>query len=168
MKPSAAAPNSLPWPPMIYGAAALAAWLLNRLIPFGMVSSAPLHLLGGALMLAGAMLDLSAMLLMYRRRANILPHRAATALVTAFPFSISRNPIYLGNTILLAGAALAFNNLWLAAFDIAAVQAVTILAIQREEAHLAVLFGSAWQNYAQRVPRWLGVLSNNTQNAKND
>ncbi|MDR3521401.1 MAG: isoprenylcysteine carboxylmethyltransferase family protein [Acidocella sp.] len=155
MEPSAAAPNTVPWPPIIYGAAALAAWLLNRLIPVGGFLPPALHPVGAIVMLAGLSFDLFAMISMYRHHANILPHRAATALVTSFPFSVSRNPIYLGNTILLVGAAVAFSNLWFAVLDAAAVQAVTILAIRREEGHLAALFGPEWQNYAKHVPRWL-------------
>ncbi|OYV39852.1 MAG: hypothetical protein B7Z80_06115 [Rhodospirillales bacterium 20-64-7] len=155
MKPSATAPNTIPWPPLIYGAAAIVAWLVNLVIPSAQFVPAALHPIGGVIMAAGLIFDCAAMLRMYRQRANILPHRAATTLVTAFPFSMSRNPIYLGNSILLAGAALTFGNLWFAVLDAAAIQAVTILAIQREERHLAALFGPEWDIYTRRVPRWL-------------
>ena len=94
---------------------------------------------------------------MHRYRVNILPHRAATGLVTAWPFSMSRNPIYLGNTIVLAGAALAFRNPWFLALAAGSAWTVTHLAIQREERHLAALFGPKWDDYADRVPRWLRV-----------
>jgi protein-S-isoprenylcysteine O-methyltransferase Ste14 len=161
-----AAPNTVPWPPIIYGSAALAAWLLNLLLATGGIMPPVLHPVGATLMLAGLALDLAAMVSMYLRRANILPHRAATALVTSFPFSISRNPIYLGNTILLAGAALAFGNLWFAVLDAVAVQAVTTLAIKREEAHLAALFGLEWQHYTKRVPRWLKLCFSGIDNGK--
>ncbi|MET3834997.1 protein-S-isoprenylcysteine O-methyltransferase Ste14 [Brevundimonas sp. UYEF29] len=58
---------------------------------------------GGLLVALALGLDLWAMLEMRRRRANILPHRAATALVTTGPFAWSRNPIYLANGLLLLG-----------------------------------------------------------------
>jgi protein-S-isoprenylcysteine O-methyltransferase Ste14 len=111
------------------------------------------------LILAGIGLDVAAMLEMRRHRANILPHRAATALVTTGPFALSRNPIYLGNTALLAGAGLAFGSPWLIIAAAVAAQAVTILAIRREEAHLSARFGDAWAAYAKRTPRWLLVRS---------
>ena len=117
MKPLTTAPNAIPWPPLIYGAAAVVAWLLGTIMPSAQFVPTALHPIGGVTMLAGLILDLSAMLTMYRQRANILPHRAATTLVTSFPFSISRNPIYLGNTILVAGAALVFGNLWFVLLD---------------------------------------------------
>ena len=109
-------------------------------------------------MLAGLALDGSAMLTMRRYRANILPNRPATALVVSWPFSVSRNPIYLGNTFMLAGAALAFSNPWFVALAVIAVRAVTVLAIQREEEHLDAVFGAKWRRYAGRVPRWLRLI----------
>ncbi len=95
------------------------------------------------------------MIVMTRHRANILPHRAATALVTAFPFSISRNPIYLGNTMMLIGAGFLFANLWFLVTAALAAILVTELAIKREEAHLSTLFGAKWRDYAARTPRWI-------------
>ncbi len=106
-------------------------------------------------MAIGLGLDLAAMFWMHQQRANILPHRAATALVTTGPFALSRNPIYLGNTVLVAGAALLLNNPWFLVAALIAAFAVTHLAIQREEAHLATHFGDQWRDYAHRTPRWL-------------
>ena len=150
-------PNRLPWPPVILCAAAIAAIAAGHFIPTatalpsGIVSRA----VGAAVMAAGLALDLSAMVTMMQHKANILPHRAATALVTTGPFALSRNPIYLGNTLLLAGAGLAFANAWLLVAAPAQAWLVSILAIQREEAHLAILFGAAWRSYSHRTPRWL-------------
>ena len=108
-------------------------------------------------MVAGGLgLDLAAIRTMRRHRANILPHRAATALVTTGPFAWSRNPIYLGNTLLLAGAAFAFHDPWFLPAALAAVLAVTHLAIRREEAHLAHMFGAEWERYRRRTARWFG------------
>jgi protein-S-isoprenylcysteine O-methyltransferase Ste14 len=149
-------PNTVPWPPIIFVAAAIGAFLLGQLYQLGLpLPPAFATLLGAGVMLVGLGLDIAAMAVMYRRRANILPHRAATALVTSGPFAIARNPIYLGNTLLLAGAAPAFGNAWFLAMALVAAQLVTTLAIRREEAHLAALFGDAWHDYARRTPRWL-------------
>ena len=82
---------------------------------------------------------------MRRHRANILPHRAATTLVTSGPFALSRNPIYLGNTLLLAGAGVMFGNVWFLLGAIGSAWLVTVLAIRREEAHLEARFGEAWR-----------------------
>lgn len=151
------APNRVPWPPILFGAAAIAAVGMGYLLPGPEWLRAPIWAgLGWLTLLAGLALDIAAMAVMSRRRANILPHRAATALVTTGPFAWSRNPIYLGNTIAMTGAAIAFANPWFLPAAMLAAVAVTQLAIRREEAHLATLFGAAWDAYSQRTARWFG------------
>jgi protein-S-isoprenylcysteine O-methyltransferase Ste14 len=148
-------PNTIPWPPLILAASVLCAIALGWFFPIAAATpevSLPLGVLCFAL---GVGLDFTAMRIMRRSRANILPHRAATALVTAFPFSISRNPIYLGNTLMLMGAGFLFANSWFFIAAAVSAAAVTELAIKREEAHLDALFGAQWRRYADEVPRWL-------------
>lgn len=157
-------PNRIPWPPLVFVAAVLAAWAAGHALPLGAVPEDPAIAnavrlargLGWLLIAAGLALDLAAMLTMHRQRANILPHRAATALVTSGPFAVSRNPIYLGNTLVLFGAAGAFANPWFIPAAVLAAWVVQVKAIRREEAHLAARFGAAWAAYARRTPRWLG------------
>ncbi|MGA2636584.1 methyltransferase family protein [Methylocella sp.] len=150
-------PNRIPWPPIIYGSAVAAAVGLGFVLPRPVwPSGSAWAAFGWALIIAGVGLDVAAMVTMSRQRANILPHRAATALVTTGPFAWSRNPIYLGNTIAVSGAAFAFANPWFLAAALLAAIAVTPLAIRREEAHLAKLFGAEWRAYSQRTARWIG------------
>jgi len=157
MPDATAAPNRIPWPPILFGMAAIAAIGLGIVLPGPEWLRTPAWAaLGWAMLLAGLALDVAAMATMSRQRANILPHRAATALVTSGPFTWSRNPIYLGNTIAMTGAALAFANPWFLPAALIAALAVTRLAIQREEAHLAARFGAAWDTYSQRTGRWFG------------
>lgn len=153
----AARPNRWPWPPMIVGFTAIAAVALSQIAPTGgwFPPSVGTQLVGGAIVAVGLGLDVWAMLTMRRHNANILPHRAATALVTTGPFALSRNPIYLANTLLLAGAGLVLMNAWLVGAAAAQAWLVSRLAIRREEAHLAIRFGDAWRAYAAKVPRWL-------------
>jgi len=155
-----ARPNTIPWPPLVYAGGAVLALLLHQAMPLPgwlVLAHWPVaQLLGVGLIAAGIALDLWAMFTMWRRRANILPHQAATALVTSGPFAWSRNPIYLGNTTLLVGAGLAFAMPWFLPAAMAAAVAVTHLAIVREEAHLNARFGAAWRDYAARTGRWLG------------
>jgi protein-S-isoprenylcysteine O-methyltransferase Ste14 len=152
-------PNTIPWPPMIFLSAVAAAVALGYVYPLGgmLPFGTAVRIIGALLLLAGIGLDVAAMREMRRHRANILPHRAATALVTSGPFALSRNPIYLGNTLVLTGAALLFSSLWLLLAAAAAAWAVTALAIRREEAHLAAQFGDAWTAYTERTPRWIRV-----------
>lgn len=151
-------PNTIPWPPILFAGAALIALGLQWLVPLpwpGGAAAAALAMAGLFLVAAGVALDLGSMLAFRRHRTTVLPHRGATNLITDGPFRYTRNPIYVGNTLLVAGAGLVFGVAWLVPAALAGAWATEKLAIAREEAHLALRFGPAWQAYASRTPRWL-------------
>ena len=150
-------PNRIPWPPLLYGAALIGGLLLGRLAPLpwpAVLDILPARMVGAGLALVGVGLDLSALATLYRAHTNVLPHRAADRLITHGPFALSRNPIYLGNTLLLTGLGIALGNAWLLAGALLAALATHHLAILREEAHLQAKFGTAFEAYRSRVPRW--------------
>lgn len=154
-------PNTIPWPPLLYVAAAAMALVLNHVAPLPWVDGIPMMILaaiGLCLLCAGIALEIVTALAFRRHRTTILPHRAATALITDGPFAKSRNPIYLGNTLLMFGAGLLFGITWFLPAGLAAAFLVQKLAIEREERHLAEKFGKAWDAYAASTPRWLKLF----------
>ena len=154
-------PNRIPWPPLLYGAALALGFGLGWLAPLGWLREpvgGALRIAGGILVVMGLVLDLWSALTLYKARTSILPHRAADSLVTGGPYALSRNPIYLGNTLLVLGLGLALANGWLMAAAFAAAFATDRLAARREEAHLAARFGAAFEAYRARVPRWIGAV----------
>jgi protein-S-isoprenylcysteine O-methyltransferase Ste14 len=148
-------PNVLPWPPMIYVASALAAFALGRFYPLEFVHYHVFIIFGTILTFVGFALDLWAMVVMWRARTNILPHRGADSLIDSGPFRFTRNPIYLGNTVVMMGVSFYFDNGWFLLLGLVAAILVDHLAIRREEIHLAKRFGDEWRNYSTRTPRWL-------------
>lgn len=151
-------PNTIPWPPLLYAGTALVAIGLNVLAPLpwpGGTAATVLAAAGLALVIAGLALDIGTMLAFARHRTTVLPHRGATRLITTGPFRFSRNPIYLANSLLVAGAGLIFGSLWLVLAAFAGAALTRRLAIDREEQHLALRFGRDWGDYAARTPRWL-------------
>ena len=154
-----ARPNVLPWPPMLYGGAIALALLAQHFAPRILGADAPARYPGLAILIVGLTLDVWAMVSMRRARANILPNRAADKLITDGPFAVSRNPIYLGNTLFMLGLGGVLNSLWMFLAAFAAAGLTSVLAIRREEAHLKLRFGTEWDAYAARVPRWIGAGS---------
>jgi len=155
---TADSPNAIPWPPLVYSSAMLAAWTLEKAQPWTWLDAGLAALprsVGAGLFAVGLLIDLWAIMTLSRHRTTVLPHAGATALVTTGPYRFSRNPIYLGNTLALAGLALLLRWGWLLLLVPVTVTAVTWLAVSREEAHLARRFPEPWQDYAQRVRRWL-------------
>lgn len=151
-------PNSIPWPPILFAGAALVALGLQALLPLpwpGGVWAAVLAMAGLFLASAGLALDLATMLAFRRHRTTVLPHKGATRLITDGPFRHTRNPIYVGNTLLVAGAGLVFGVAWLIPAALTGAFATQKLAIEREERHLALRFGKQWSDYATHTPRWL-------------
>ena len=153
-------PNKVPWPPIIYLGVVLAALGLGAAWP--LASPPPtsvrwLRIAGVVIAGTGIALDVAAMLAMRRAHTSILPHRGADRLVTDGVFALTRNPIYVGNTLLLAGAGLALASAWMVAGALLAALLVDRLAIRREERHLSARFGQAYADYVARVPRWIGL-----------
>lgn len=151
-------PNRLPWPPLIYGGAIALAWVLQTIAPLAALDAAlgALPRLASVLVVAvGAALDLGAMWAMRARQTTILPNAGASRLVSHGVFAFSRNPIYLGNTLVLAGLAVTLRWGWLIALAALTVPLVARLAIAREERHLEARFGEEWRAYASRVRRWI-------------
>ena len=156
MNPYSDRPNVIPWPPFVFLAALAAANVLTRILPLALPGpSAVLVPIGWLLVAASLGFMLWAFLAFRQHRTSVLPNRGAAALITVAPFSISRNPIYLSEAVLLFGLGLVNASLWYGLVIVPFMLAVTRLAILREEAHLAARFGSQWAAYASRVRRWV-------------
>jgi protein-S-isoprenylcysteine O-methyltransferase Ste14 len=112
-------------------------------------------LLGGLLVGAGVLLMLLALTEMRRHRTTVVPHREADALVTSGIFSRSRNPIYLGDSLLLSGLILS----WDAVLALPLVPVFVWLIEKRfilpEENRLRRKFRADFARYSQKTRRWL-------------
>ncbi len=84
----------------------------------------------------------------------IAPHRASS-LVTSGLYSRSRNPIYIGDALVLAAHA-AWLGQPLALLGIPVLAAVLHPQIRAEEKALSARFGSDYDTYVAHVPRWFG------------
>ena len=68
------------------------------------------------------------------------------------PYAFTRNPLYLGSTLLAAGFSVASHS-WISTALLAAYLAVFYpVVIRREQKELGTLYGAAFVEYASRVP----------------
>lgn len=150
-------PNTVPWPPLILVACLVIAYGLGLVLPLPLrVLPAGLQRAAGALVaFCGVALDVWAMTSLSAGRTTVLPHRASSHLVVDGPYRFSRNPIYLGNTVVVVGIGVGLGSLWYLLAAVAAAGAAQKLAIEPEERHLAALFGTEFEDYCGRVRRWL-------------
>jgi protein-S-isoprenylcysteine O-methyltransferase Ste14 len=83
------------------------------------------------------------------------PERAS-ALVTSGANAVTRNPMYVGMAGLLVANALRRGS-WRTLLPVAAFTVyIDRVQIAAEERALAERFGSAYDDYRRRVPRWVG------------
>ena len=140
-------------PPLLAAGAVILAWLLRHLLPLPLTP--PLFLLGNLAFALGLGLILWALLVMLRAGTDPRPDKPDAALIVTGPFRFSRNPVYLGLVLLVAGFALRWGDLWGWLAAAAAQQSLDRLVIAREEPYLARRFGAAYTEYRARVRRWI-------------
>ncbi len=115
---------------------------------------AVLRITGGALIAAGVVLMVLAVLEMRRFRTTVLPHMTADTLVRTGIFARSRNPIYLGDMLVLAGYILWTGVLWAAPLLAGLFWVLKHRFILPEEQRLAARFGPEFDDYCRQTRRW--------------
>jgi protein-S-isoprenylcysteine O-methyltransferase Ste14 len=89
-----------------------------------------------------------------RHRTPVEPGHMPTSLVTDGPYRFTRNPLYLGQLLFLAGLGFAAFG-WLLIGALLQGLLLDRLVIPAEEARIAAGFGEAFADYKRRVRRWL-------------
>ncbi|WP_022703416.1 methyltransferase family protein [Pseudorhodobacter ferrugineus] len=142
------------WPPVWLGLCLAAAW--------GLAQAVPLRLFGAVGDVAGVMVVLAGLAIMAmavwemgRARTTVIPRRAASQLITSGVFGFSRNPIYLGDSLVLIGACLMFDTVLGFALVPAFVWVINQRFIEGEEAHLTQAFGDEYREWCAKVRRWV-------------
>lgn len=130
-------------------------WAVSRALPglataFGWQPFAAMaFLFGGAALMGLAAFEMA------RARTTIIPHRQPAALVRTGVFRLSRNPIYLGDMLVLAaailwtGAVVALPILWV--FK----RVIEARFIRPEETRLNDAFGDSFRDWTKVTRRWI-------------
>ncbi|OHB73066.1 MAG: hypothetical protein A2Z25_06835 [Planctomycetes bacterium RBG_16_55_9] len=81
-------------------------------------------------------------------------------IIISGPYSLCRNPLYVGTFILSIGAGFCFENLLMLAIVPAIIIPVHVIVVRMEETHLEQIFGEEYRVYKQKVPRFWPNFSN--------
>ena len=140
-------------------------WTLIYLVAAAAVSAAlgwprapglPLAPLGAGLVVLGAAGPVWAFTLFRRAGTETNPTSPANrALVTAGPYALTRNPMYLGLVLAATGIALWVGAWPMFAAPLAVFATANGVHIPFEEAKMRRQFGEAFDAYAARVRRWV-------------
>ncbi len=141
-------------PVWLFGFAALA-WWQGRLLPMGLsFGGGWADFFGGILVGAGLLLIALAFAEFRRHRTTVIPHREAERLITGGIFKRTRNPIYLGDALVLAGLILRWDAVLALPLLPGFVWVIEKRFIEAEEDRLRRRFRMDFARYCQKTRRW--------------
>ncbi|MGD0960803.1 MAG: isoprenylcysteine carboxylmethyltransferase family protein [Methylomonas sp.] len=144
-----------PMPPAFLLIAILLMLGLHILLPVAQLVVFPWRMAGAALVAIGVALNLWAFMLFKQAGATVKPFEPSMTLVLKGPFAFSRNPMYLGMLLTLAGIAVALGSAtpWLVVPWFVWLVARRFIVV--EESKLESAFGNHYIAYKEKVRRWL-------------
>ncbi|NIZ59499.1 S-isoprenylcysteine methyltransferase [Sedimentitalea sp. CY04] len=143
-------------PPVWLFACVMLSWLQSEWFSFGLSFGGTwADLLAGLLIGAGIILALLAVHEMRRHKTTVIPHKTPTHLVQSGIFSRSRNPIYLGDVLILAGFILRFDAVLSLPLIPIFVWIMERGFILQEEDRMRRTFRADWARYEQKTRRWV-------------
>jgi protein-S-isoprenylcysteine O-methyltransferase Ste14 len=142
-------------PFVIYLGLALLAILLHQVLPLFSIPKQLAHSLGLILIVFNFGFGLLALRGMVQVKTSPNPHRASTSLVVSGIYQFTRNPMYVGLTLVFAGLLLYFQVLWGLVLVPLVVWLITFCVIMPEETYLEKKFGEEYVQYKATVRRWL-------------
>lgn len=135
------------------------AWLIARFVPaLTLDMSAPLRwFLAVMTILPGVSIAIAGGLAFRRNETTVNPlsPEKASAIVTEGVYRYSRNPMYVGLTLILTGWILYLGNPVGIVLPLVLVWWLNRFQIEPEERALADRFGEAYADYCRQVPRWV-------------
>ena len=144
-------------PPLIFLGFLAAATVLEAVVPLPVMAAHafPRYLAGATLAVWGFV-----MIVMGTRRfqaagTNIPPNLPTTALVVDGIYRRTRNPLYLGATLVYLGLSVVAGSFWAIGLVVPLLGVINTGVIAREERYLERKFGDAYRAYKARVRRWV-------------
>jgi len=114
--------------------------------------------LGLLIALLGQTLRVTVIGYAYIKRGGVNKQLAAPKLVSEGFYAHSRNPMYVGNFLILTGIALIYNSRWVYLIILPGFVLGILAIIKAEEDFLAAKFGAEYDDYCRRVNRFLPSL----------
>ncbi len=109
------------------------------------------------LLLAGVLCIFMAGGRFFRAKTTIMPNKIeeSSALVTEGIYQYSRNPMYLGMALAIAGAGIGGGSLLTPLAVAGFVLVINKVQIEKEEEGLVEIFGDGYREYCSKVRRWI-------------
>ena len=144
-------------PPVAFAIAVVAMWWIGRSVEFGRYSfdyQAPAGIALIVLGLGVVAVSIRSFVVAGTTPSPVQP-KNTTQLVTSGAYALSRNPMYVGDAVMLAGVAAWLGSVLDLVLIAAFVWFIDRFQIAAEEKALAEIFGDQYVTYRGKVRRWL-------------
>lgn len=144
-------------PPVFFFVCLGCGLLIEYFFPIHLInlSSVPLVIVGGILMLVSGYFAMSAFFMLIKNKTPFNTSKSTIKIVKEGAYRFSRNPLYLSLLLLLFGIAILLSSLWL----LLTIPVLYILflfkAVKPQESYLLQKFGEEYLNYSKKVRRWI-------------
>lgn len=144
-------------PPVIALIAVITLFIVHWMLPFLSIRIPGQSILGGLLILAGIAVAVVAVRGFFQAETTIRPDEVdkASTLVTSGLYRFTRNPMYLGLALLIAGIGLGLGTIFVPIVLAVFVWVITTKQIIPEERALENIFGQDYVSYKNDVRRWI-------------
>lgn len=148
--------NKIP-PPVVTVLFAVAIWGVAMMTPVLEINLVPRVILSLMAVILGAAFCLAGFISFKRADTTINPLKPETAssLVIAGVYQYTRNPMYVGFTLLLVAWAIFLSSVWGCLGVLGFILYINQFQIKPEERALTELFGADFESYQSVVRRWL-------------
>lgn len=142
-------------PPYIAFLLLFLSWLFDYLFPQSRFIYGKYKYIGILIFIFGLSITFSSFYLFKKNKTPLMPGQKPTFMVAAGPYKFTRNPMYLGVTIALLGAAIYIGNLLSFFAPIIFLLVMNYYFVPFEEKLLEKIFGKQYLNYKKKVRRWI-------------
>jgi protein-S-isoprenylcysteine O-methyltransferase Ste14 len=143
-------------PPALFLGAVLLGIALHWLWALEFASGSSLRIaLGVALLCGGVALLASALRVFHRIGQHPDPRKPTPVIACDGPYRFTRNPMYLGGSLIQLGLGIALGNAWILLLLVPALALIHHRVIVPEEAYLEERFGEEYARFKASVRRWI-------------
>jgi protein-S-isoprenylcysteine O-methyltransferase Ste14 len=143
-------------PPLFFLSALLLGVVIDdRLRPLPVFGLDKWRWIGALIAIAGLSVAATGRRAMINHGTNVNPTQPTITIVENGPFRFSRNPLYVGLTLIYIGLSLLLNTWWSLFLLVPVWLVMHFFVVRREEVYLESKFGATYLTYRDRVRRYL-------------
>ncbi len=155
MSDDAQRPRRIIYPPIWLVIGLVVIFLCDQYMPVFRFTGTIPQALGSLSIVAGLFLLVFAGGLFKKADTELVPFREVRALVTSGVYRFTRNPMYLGMSLVLLGVGCTTGTVGGVLVVPVFMAIIEVRFIRPEEAMLRGIFGDEFEAYCQRVRRWI-------------